>query len=114
MDQTHPTGADRDCQTHTSTHVMADQVTIYEATLACHRVFRDSAAVPTLQEWAENRVADLNLWASGAGALQVGKASLDARLSSNPDAKIFVVNLLGMLQVFVERCVETGTVESSP
>ncbi|KAI3048308.1 hypothetical protein CBS147352_6322 [Aspergillus niger] len=88
---------------------MADQVTIYEATLACHRVFRDSAAVPTLQEWAENRVADLNLWASGAGALQVGKASLDARLSSNPDAKIFVVNLLGMLQVFVERCVETGT-----
>ncbi|GLA14302.1 hypothetical protein AnigIFM62618_000678 [Aspergillus niger] len=92
---------------------MADQVTIYEATLACHRVFRDSAAVPTLQEWAENRLADLNLWASGAGALKVGKASLDARLSSNPDAKIFVVNLLGMLQAFVERCVETGTVESS-
>lgn len=108
-----PTGADRDCQTHTSTQVMADQVTIYEATLACHRVFRDSAAVPTLQEWAENRLADLNLWASGAGALKVGKASLDARLSSNPDAKIFVVNLLGMLQAFVERCVETGTVESS-
>ncbi|GCB23186.1 hypothetical protein AAWM_06071 [Aspergillus awamori] len=92
---------------------MADQVTIYEATLACHRVFRDSAAVPTLQEWAENRVADLNLWASGAGALKVGNASLDARLSSNPDAKIFLVNLLGMLQAFVERCVETGTVESS-
>lgn len=91
---------------------MADQVIIYEVILVCHRVFRHSAAVPTLQEWAENRVADLNLWASGAGALRVGKAFLDARLFLNPDAKIFVVNLLGMLQAFVERCVETGTVKS--
>ncbi|OJZ81317.1 hypothetical protein ASPFODRAFT_222994 [Aspergillus luchuensis CBS 106.47] len=87
---------------------MADQPSIYEATLACYQVFRDSAAVPALQEWAENCSADLKLWANGAGALKVGKASLDARLTSNPDARVFVVNLLGMLQAFVERCVETG------
>ncbi|GAT22687.1 hypothetical protein RIB2604_01601020 [Aspergillus luchuensis] len=87
---------------------MADQSSIYEATLACYQVFRGSAAVPALQEWAENCLADLKLWANGAGALKVGKASLDASLTSNPDARDFVVNLLGMLQVFVERCVETG------
>ncbi|GLA99423.1 hypothetical protein AtubIFM57143_008112 [Aspergillus tubingensis] len=87
---------------------MADQTSIYEATLACCQVLRDSAAVPALQEWAENCLADLKLWANGAGALKVGKASLDSRLTSNPDAKVFVVNLLGMLQAFIEGCVETG------
>ncbi|GAQ45149.1 hypothetical protein AKAW_06169 [Aspergillus niger] len=86
---------------------MADQTSIYEATLACCQVLRDSAAVPALQEWAENCLADLKLWANGAGALKVGKASLDSRLTSNPDAKVFVVNLLGMLQAFIEGCVET-------
>ncbi|KAJ5807718.1 hypothetical protein N7447_011174 [Penicillium robsamsonii] len=88
---------------------MADQLAIYDATLACHQVFRDLGAVPILEEWAENCLADLNLWANGAGALKVGKASLDARLSSNLDAKIFVVNLLRMLQGFVEKCVEIGS-----
>ena len=87
---------------------MEDQLDIYEATLACRQVFRDSGAVPILQEWAENCLADLNLWADGAGASKVGKASLDARLSLSQDAKTFVVNLLGMLQAFVERCIEEG------
>ncbi|GKZ34749.1 hypothetical protein AbraIFM66950_005105 [Aspergillus brasiliensis] len=67
---------------------MASQSAIYEATLVCRQAFRDAAAMPSLQEWAENCLADLNLWANGAGALKVGKASLDARLSSNPDAKM--------------------------
>ncbi|KAL2813560.1 hypothetical protein BJX63DRAFT_421200 [Aspergillus granulosus] len=88
---------------------MADQLAIYDATLACHQVFRDSRAVPVLEEWGENCLADLNLWANGAGALKVGKASLDARLSSNLDAKIFVVNLLRMLQGLAEKCVEIGS-----
>ncbi|KAL4780809.1 hypothetical protein BJX76DRAFT_34859 [Aspergillus varians] len=88
---------------------MADQLAIYDATLACRQVFQDLGAVPILEEWAENRLADLNLWANGAGALKVGKASLDARLSSNLDAKIFVVNLLRMLQGFVEKCAELGS-----
>ncbi|PWY64409.1 hypothetical protein BO83DRAFT_455369 [Aspergillus eucalypticola CBS 122712] len=73
---------------------MADQPSIIEATLACHQIFRHSAAVPALQEWAENCLADLKLWANGAGALKVGKASLDTRLTSNPDAKIFVNDFL--------------------
>ncbi|KAF3396842.1 hypothetical protein DPV78_007878 [Talaromyces pinophilus] len=92
---------------------MAGQVAIYDATLACHDVFRDLVAVPILEEWAENCLADLNLWANGAGALKVGKASLDARLSSNLDAKNFVVNLLRMLQAFAEKCVELGMIEIS-
>ncbi|KAL4935315.1 hypothetical protein BDV06DRAFT_217514 [Aspergillus oleicola] len=91
---------------------MEDQLAIYDATLACHQVFQDSGAVPILEEWAENCLADLNLWANGAGALKVGKASLDARLSSNPDAKIFVVNLLKMLQGFVEKCVGIGIIKT--
>lgn len=92
---------------------MADELAIYDATLACYHVFRDMGAVPILEEWAENCLADLNLWANGVGALKVGKASLDARLSSNLDAKIFVVNLLGMLQGFVEKCGEIGIIETS-
>ncbi|KAF7179990.1 hypothetical protein CNMCM7691_009043 [Aspergillus felis] len=88
---------------------MAGQRAIYDATLACHQVLRDLGALPVLEEWAEDCLADLNLWANGAGALKVGKASLDARLSLNLDAKIFVVNLLRMLQGFVEKCVEIGS-----
>lgn len=91
---------------------MADQLAICDATLACHQAFRDLGAVPILEEWSENCLADLNLWANGAGALKVGKASLDARLSSNLDAKIFVVNLLRMLQGLVEKCVEIGIIET--
>ncbi|OJJ73114.1 hypothetical protein ASPBRDRAFT_53345 [Aspergillus brasiliensis CBS 101740] len=91
---------------------MADQLAIFEATSACRQAFRDSAAVPILQEWAENCLAELNLWADGAGALKVAEASLDDRLSSSPDAKIFVVNLLGMLQAFVESCFQIGTIET--
>ncbi|KAL3479410.1 hypothetical protein BJX99DRAFT_222568, partial [Aspergillus californicus] len=88
---------------------MADQLAIYDTTLACHKVVRDLGAIPVLEEWAENCLADFNLWANGAGALKVGKASLDARLSSNLDAKIFVVSLLQMLQSFVEKCLEIGS-----
>ncbi|KAE8320572.1 hypothetical protein BDV39DRAFT_211546 [Aspergillus sergii] len=88
---------------------MADQFAIYDATLACYQVFRGSVTVPILEEWAENCLADLNLWAYGAGAVKVGEASLDARLSSNLDAKVFVVNILRMLRGFVEKCVEIGS-----
>lgn len=91
---------------------MADQLAIYDTTLACHKVVRDLGAVPVLEEWAENCLADFNLWANGAGALKVGKASLDARLSSNLDAKIFVVGLLQMLQSFVEKCLEIGIIKT--
>ncbi|KAK8059236.1 WD repeat-containing protein 88 [Apiospora saccharicola] len=55
-------------------------------------------------EWAENRLADFNLWASGIGASSRHRASLDARLSVNKDARDFIHNLLRALHNTLEQC----------
>ena len=59
-------------------------------------------------EWAENRLADFNLWASGVGASVQGKASLDARLATRPDARDAVANLLDVLTGAIGECKELG------
>jgi hypothetical protein len=66
-------------------------------------------ATPRLmhQEWAENRLADFNLWASSAGTYATGKASLDYRLRENVD-----VNLLSMLRILVQKCISQGKVRA--
>ncbi|KAJ9614446.1 hypothetical protein H2200_002582 [Cladophialophora chaetospira] len=68
-------------------------------------------------EWAENRLADFNLWASGVGAAatRTDKISLDARLSGKPALTIVFTRLLQMLIRFLEKCLgivaELGTEE---
>lgn len=87
---------------------MSELPTILNAAIACRDIFRAATKVPRLmqQEWAENRLADFNLWASGAGASAKGKASLDHRLQTNNEAHSIIFNLLSMLRILVEKCIE--------
>lgn len=62
------------------------------------------------EEWAENRLADFNLWASGIGASARNRASLDARLALRPDAQDIIANLLRLLNTVVEECMVLGRV----
>lgn len=82
---------------------------IYEATETCRRLLRECLSIKSLMEhaWAENRLADLNLWAAGLGAVS-RFASLDERLSSKPYVAEIVANLLGMLELFLEQCKDFG------
>jgi len=63
-------------------------------------------------EWAENRLADFNLWASGIGASARNRASLDARLAVRPDARDVIASLLRLLNSVVEECMILGRVTS--
>ncbi|KAF3396453.1 hypothetical protein F1880_006928 [Penicillium rolfsii] len=58
------------------------------------------------QEWAENRLADFNLWAMGAGATGTMKASLDYRLRADPEAHNILLNLLLMLEILIQKCID--------
>ncbi|ETS74203.1 hypothetical protein PFICI_14069 [Pestalotiopsis fici W106-1] len=55
-------------------------------------------------EWAENRLAEFNLWAAGTGAFAGERASLDSRLAHQPDTRDFVINILSLLQGCIEKC----------
>jgi hypothetical protein len=60
------------------------------------------------EEWAENRLADFNLWAMGAGATSTMRASLDHRLRANPEAHTILLNLLLMLKILIQKCIDGG------
>nr|RBQ96747.1 hypothetical protein FVER53263_13503 [Fusarium verticillioides] len=79
---------------------------IHTATLACICSLEACLSVkPLMKEgWAENRLADMNLWASGVGALARPKASLDRRLEFQPKARLVLSNLLLTLERFIEVC----------
>lgn len=89
---------------------MAEPSTIFEAATACRLLFRTATTTPRLmqQEWAENKLADFNLWAMGAGATSMMKASLDYRLSANPEAHTILLNLLLMLKILIQKCIDGG------
>ena len=86
------------------------QGAIYNATQTCRTSLSDCIQFEELMknEWAENRLADFNLWASGVGASVTGKASLDARLATRPDARDVVANLLQVLTGAIEECKALG------
>jgi hypothetical protein len=83
---------------------------IFAATAACRSSFEECLLIDRLMdhEWAENRLADFNLWAAGIGASAGKDASLDQRLVFKPDVRDVIVNLLYMLKAFVEQCQEQG------
>ncbi|RTE68881.1 hypothetical protein BHE90_016738 [Fusarium euwallaceae] len=91
---------------------------IFDATAACRKSFVECQKFQVLAkaEWAENRLADFNLWASGIGASTRNRASLDARLALRPDARDVIVNLLRLLNAVVEGCMvlaESDTTQSN-
>ncbi|KAH8800614.1 hypothetical protein F5884DRAFT_529396 [Xylogone sp. PMI_703] len=83
---------------------------IYAATVACRLAFEQCTGLPALmkQEWAENRLADFNLWAARVGASGKHEASLDNRLAMEQEVRGVVINLLVTLCNLVQQCVEMG------
>jgi len=83
---------------------------IFEAAKACQGGLTACVKVPVLmeEEWAENRLADFNLWANGVGALATGRASLDSRLGFKPEVQGVVTNLLYLLKDIVDECYKIG------
>ena len=95
-----------------TTKTMQTQRAIFNATAACRKSFIACQDVDGLMkaEWAENRLADFNLWASGTGASGRSRASLDARLALRPDARDVITNLLLLLNTAVEECIALGKI----
>ncbi|KAH0538097.1 hypothetical protein FGG08_005309 [Glutinoglossum americanum] len=87
---------------------------IFEATSACRRRFEECRKIPALMnhEWAENRLADFNLWAASIGASARARASLDSRLALKPTARDVIANLLRLLKALVEECKELGLADT--
>jgi len=79
---------------------------IYNATEDCRTSFHRCLASKELMvdEWAENRLADFNLWAAGLGASAKPEVSLDTRLINDPGAREVVISLLLTLKAYIEQC----------
>lgn len=83
---------------------------IFDITARCRDAFRDCTSKARLMEeqWAENRLADFNLWAASVGASTNGPACLDSRLSSEKLAHSVVVSLLCSLSAHIDECTRLG------
>ncbi|KAH7142809.1 hypothetical protein B0J13DRAFT_444739, partial [Dactylonectria estremocensis] len=79
---------------------------IHHATMGCISSFEACLSVKPLmkESWAESRLADMNLWASGVGALARPEASLDRRLRFQPKPRLVLTSLLLTLREFIESC----------
>ncbi|KAL5084176.1 hypothetical protein Trisim1_012251 [Trichoderma cf. simile WF8] len=79
---------------------------IHHATMGCISDFESCLSIkPLMKEgWAESRLADLYLWASGVGALASPDASLDRRLRFQPKPRLVLINLLLTLREFISSC----------
>lgn len=79
---------------------------IHHATMGCISEFESCLSIKPLmtEGWAESRLADLNLWASGVGALASPDASLDRRLRFQPKPRLVLINLLLTLREFISSC----------
>lgn len=89
---------------------MEVQRAIQDATTACLEAFAECQAVDQLRSngWADHRLADFTLWASGTGALARQKASLDHRLAARPDVLELIASMLRVLCLAVKDCIELG------
>lgn len=76
------------------------------ATLACISSFEDCLSVkPLMKEgWAENRLADMKIWASRVGALAKPEVSLDHRLQFEAKPRLAICNILLTLETFIKSC----------
>lgn len=83
-----------------------EQSIVADASKACQATLRACLEREILMEcnWAENRLADYNLWASGIGALAQGRTSLDHRLKDRPDTRDMVLDLLRYLDETLAKC----------
>ncbi|KAF3231758.1 hypothetical protein TWF128_004499 [Orbilia oligospora] len=91
---------------------MSEQETIREATIASRETLQRCLEIPRLTRngWAENRLLDFNLWCAGAGVFADGKLSFDHRLAPKPEIRGSIIDLLLLLNIFVEGCIEKAQV----
>jgi len=88
---------------------------VMAAAINCRQSLERCLAITSLrnEDWAENRLADFNLWDSGLGASSVGRSSLKDRLTSKPYLRDAILNLLVVYQGSVELCAELGKITGS-
>ncbi|KAM0260793.1 hypothetical protein ACHAQJ_002559 [Trichoderma viride] len=81
-------------------------MSIAKATTRCLQTMNACLGVEKLMKaaWAENRLADFNLWITGIGALASSRLSLDTRLNLKPEAREVITNLLNLLAITVDEC----------
>ncbi|KAK1248992.1 hypothetical protein MKX08_007212 [Trichoderma sp. CBMAI-0020] len=72
----------------------------------CRVLLRECSKLPTLKEdeWAENRLAEFNLWAANSGVFGGDRASLDARLALQPEVIGVFISLLTVLNERLTQC----------
>lgn len=88
---------------------------IYYKTMACILAFESWLPLGPLMEegWAQNRLADMKLWASSVGALAHPRSSLDRRLEFQLNPRRVLISLLRTLQEFVQICHMLAEAQSS-
>ncbi|KAF1828138.1 hypothetical protein BDW02DRAFT_603717, partial [Decorospora gaudefroyi] len=87
-----------------------DITTIAGATIACREGLERCMTIESLkrQGWAENRLADFNVWDSGLGACSNRRASLEDRLALKPQVRAAVLNLLVLYKHSIDICIDFG------
>ncbi|KAL9618681.1 MAG: hypothetical protein Q9160_006648 [Pyrenula sp. 1 TL-2023] len=87
---------------------MAVDGSISKAAAACLERFNLCVELEPLMigEWAENRLADFNLWDAGIGASAKGRASLDSRLALKYEAREIIANLLRLLAEVIDDSIK--------
>lgn len=94
--------------TSSSPHETYDTETIRSITRVCRQTLQSCAKTPALTEmyWAENRLADFNLWDAGIGASADEPNSLDSRLRHDTSARKVITGTLGTLIAWLQKCLE--------
>ncbi|KAK2590082.1 hypothetical protein QQS21_012243 [Conoideocrella luteorostrata] len=62
-------------------------------------------------EWAENRLAEFNLWTANSGVFAGDRASLDARLALQPEVTSVFISLLTALNERLTQCQYFGNAD---
>lgn len=75
---------------------------------ACRLSIEKCLQAPELVSWAQNRLIDFNLWASGVGVFGRGKNALSRRLHEVPEVEPAIISLLEILSSTFDRCFELG------
>jgi hypothetical protein len=94
---------------HDSIAALGGFTTIADAADACRTSFKQCLAYDSLRrEWAEDRLADFNVWDSSIGASAEMGGYLDARLGSKFNIQQTLLGLVTLLQLTVDQCKHHG------
>jgi hypothetical protein len=87
-------------------------VDIASTTINCRRSLERCTYIRSLNNdgWAENRLADFNVWDAGLGASSSRRASLEDRLALKTHVRIAVLNLLILYYNAIEVVKDLGKI----